>query len=71
MLNAIVLCHYNFTGKNGKEIHTTKIRVSLGEYGIIELCTDKANDLPVLTALKVELEYNEKYNKYSVSKVSK
>ncbi len=71
MFDAIVVAHYNFENKNGKEINTSKLRVSLDKYGYLEICSDKVNDLPVLSQVKVELNYDEKYNKITILKVTK
>lgn len=71
MLKALVLAHYDFKNKDGKEIKTTKLRVSLNEYGYLEVCSELANDIPVLESVSVSLEYDAKYNRYKVTKLNK
>lgn len=66
---ALVLAHYNFTNKNGKEINTTKCRVSMGEYGYFDICTDLANEKALFSEIKVELLYDNKKNKLIISKI--
>ncbi len=59
---AIKIAHYNFEGKNGKEVNTSKLLVSLGFYGTITLCTNLANDVDLLDELVVNLEVNDRNN---------
>lgn len=70
-MKAIVLYHYKFTSKDGKLVNTTKIRVNLGEFGYLDLCTELANDFKILETINVELTYDDSRFKYLVSKVNK
>lgn len=71
MLSALVIAHYDFKNDKGKEIKTTKLRVSLKEYGYIELCSELANDYQFLEDVKVALEYDTSKNRYIITKVEK
>ena len=71
MLKAIVIAHYNFENKKGQEINTSKLRISLNEFGYIELCSNLVNEYPIFSVLNCEIEYDEKRNKYKVTKVTK
>ena len=68
--NALVLAHYDFKNDKGQEIKTTKIRVSLGDYGTLDLCTNLADNYDLLSVLNVTIKYNEKKRKYVVTKVN-
>lgn len=69
MFNALIIAHYNFKNDKGKDINTTKLRISLKEYGTIDVCSELANDYKVLDEIKVKLTYNDK--KFVVSEVVK
>lgn len=66
---ALVVAEYNFTDKKGKEVHTTKLLVCLGDYGTIELCTPLANGCELLTEIKVRLGY--KRNNFVIDSIVK
>lgn len=71
MLNALVIAHYKFKNDKGKEIDTTKLRVSLDSFGYIELCSELANDLDILSSCKVTLTYDPQYSKYKITDLKK
>lgn len=70
MFNAMVLAHYDFKNSKGQEIKTTKIRVNLGDYGLIEVCTDLANKYDCFSEILVDLDYDMNKNKVVVKKVN-
>lgn len=65
--NALVLAHYNFVDKEGKEVKRTKLRVSLGEYGVVDLTIPLEESLEILSEVKVELTYKD--NKFRIVSV--
>ncbi len=71
MTKGIVIAHYDFKNKDGKQIKTTKLRVSLGEFGYLEVCSDLANDMDILQVVNVALEYDAKHSRYKISKIDK
>jgi len=66
---ALVLAHYDFENSNGQEIKTTKVRVSLGQFGTLDLCTNLADSFDLLSVLDVVIEYDDKKGKYVVTQV--
>lgn len=71
MLEALVIAHYDFKNDKGQDIKTTKLRVSLDKFGYIELCSDLANDLDILSSCKVSLGYDSQHNRYKVKELKK
>lgn len=68
--NALILAHYDFKNDKGQEIKTSKLRVNLGDYGYLELCSDLANDYPLLAIVNVLIEYDDKKRRYKVTQLS-
>lgn len=68
--DALVIAHYDFTDKKtGKKVHTSKMLVSLGEFGSCELCSELANDCELLSVVKVQLGY--KNNKFVINSIAR
>ena len=67
--NALVVTHYDFVNKQGREVKTTKLIVSLGEFGTQVVNTPLANDIDVLSVIKVRLGYKD--NKFIVDSIAK
>lgn len=66
--DALVIAHYDFKDrKDGRDVKTTKLLISLEQFGTIELCSPLANDLELLSVCKVELGY--KNNKFVINNV--
>lgn len=66
---ALVLAHYDFKNSKGQEIKTTKVRVSLGQFGTVDLCTNLADNYDLLSVLDVVIDYDDKKRKYVVTQV--
>lgn len=66
---ALVLAHYDFENSKGQEIKTTKVRVSLGQFGTLDLCTNLADNYDLLSVLDVVIDYDDKKRKYVVTQV--
>ncbi len=71
MLDALVIAHYDFKNDKGQDIKTSKLRVSLKDFGYIEVCSDLANDLEILSSCKVSLSYDTLHNRYKVKDLKK
>lgn len=56
---ALKIAHYDFTDKNGKHVVTSKLIVSLGDFGTFTCCSIVANDLKILSKCKVRISVNE------------
>lgn len=67
---ALKIAHYNFTDKNGKHIATSKLLISLGDFGFFTCCSPEANDLKTLSKCKVMIEVNSK-NKLVIKSIVK
>lgn len=59
---ALKIAHYDFTGKDGKHVATSKLLISLGDFGIFTACSPLANDIKLLSKCKVTIEVNERNN---------
>lgn len=66
---ALVLYHYDFEDKNGKEVSGTKYLVSLGKYGTAIANGPFEEKLLPLMEVSVELAYENR--KFKVKKVIK
>lgn len=66
---AIKIAHYNFEDKRGKKVNTSKLIVSLGQYGNVMICTDLANEYEIFTELSVVVE--SKDNKLVIKSIEK
>lgn len=64
---ALKIAHYDFIDKKDIHIATSKLIVSLGEFGTYTLCSTLANDYEVGSTLKVECEYQK--NKLVITKI--
>lgn len=67
---ALKIAHYDFTDEKGKHIATSKLLISLGDFGCFTACTPDANDLKLLSKCKVNIEINER-NKFVIKEVIK
>lgn len=54
---ALKIAQYDFIDSKNIHIVTSKLIVSLGEFGAYTLCSTLANDYEVGSVLKVECEY--------------
>ena len=68
--SALKIAHYDFTDKNGKHIATSRLLISLGDFGAYTACTPEANDLKNLSKCKVIIEVNSK-NKLVIKSIVK
>ena len=68
--NALKIAHYDFTDKEGKHIATSKLLISLGDFGFFTCCSPDANDLKTLSKCKVVIEVNQK-NKLVIKSIIK
>lgn len=62
---ALKIAHFDFTSKKGKAIKTSKLLVSLGDFGVYECCTPLANNLKIFEKCKVVIGVDD-YNKLVV-----
>lgn len=67
---ALKIAHYDFTDKNGKHVATSKLLISLGDFGIFSCCTPLANDYKTLSKCKVVIEINDN-NKLVIKSIVK
>lgn len=67
---ALKIAHYDFTDKDGKHIATSKLLISLGDFGFFTCCSPDANDLKTLSKCKVVIEVNSK-NKLVIKSIVK
>lgn len=67
---ALKIAHYDFTDKEGKHIATSKLLISLGDFGFFTCCSPEANDLKTLSKCKVIIEVNQK-NKLVIKSIVK
>ena len=67
--DALVLCHYDFTDKEGKVVKKTKYRVCLGKYGTEDICGPLDNTQDIMSEVHVELTYKD--NKFRIVNVKK
>ena len=66
---ALKIAHFDFTStKDGKTIKTSKLLVSLGDFGIYECCTPLANALNIFEKCKVVVGVDA-YNKLVVKEL--
>lgn len=66
---ALKIAHYDFTSKkDGKNVKTSKLLISLGDFGNIECTTPLANNLNVFDKCKVVLGVNE-FNKFVIKEL--
>lgn len=66
--DGLIVAHYDFTDKEGRKVKTTKLKISLDQYGVIELCSDLANDFDLLSEVKVTLGF--KGNKFVIDAIN-
>lgn len=63
---ALKIAHFDFISKkDGKTIQTSKLLVSLGDFGVYECCTPLANNLKIFEKCKVVVGVDD-YNKLVV-----
>lgn len=67
---ALKIAYYDFTDKEGKHIATSKLLISLGDFGFFTCCSPEANDLKTLSKCKVIIEVNQK-NKLVIKSIVK
>lgn len=67
---ALKIAHYDFTDKDGKHIATSKLLISLGDFGFFTCCSPEANELKNLSKCKVIIEVNSK-NKLVIKSIVK
>lgn len=65
---ALKIAHYDFTGKDGKQIKTSKLLITMGDFGIFECTTPLANDLKIFEKCKVVVGVDN-YNKLVVKEL--
>lgn len=70
MLNvkALKIAHYRFTDKKGKEVDTSKLVLSLADFGTYTLCTPLVNDYPLLSTVDVVISVED--NKIIVKSIA-
>lgn len=66
---ALKIAQYDFVDTKNIHIATSKLIVSLGEFGTYTLCSTLANEYDIGSILKVECEYQK--NKLVITKVVK
>lgn len=64
---ALKIAHYDFIDKKNIHIATSKLIVSLGEFGTYTICSTLANDYEIGSTLKVECQFEK--NKLVITKV--
>ena len=64
---ALKIAQYDFVAKDEKRVITSKLIVSLGEFGTHSLCTALANDKEVGSVFTVVCEYQK--NKLVITKI--
>lgn len=64
---ALKIAHYDFVDTKNIHIATSKLIVSLGEFGTYTLCSTLANEYDIGSILKVECEYQK--NKLVITKI--
>lgn len=67
---ALKIAHYDFTDKEGKHVATSKLIISLGDFGVFTCCTPEANDLKIFAKCKVKIKVNDK-NKLVIDSIEK
>lgn len=67
---ALKIAHFDFTDKTGKHVATSKLLISLGDFGFFTCCSPEANDLKTLSKCKVIIEVNQK-NKLVIKSIVK
>lgn len=67
---ALKIAQYDFTDKDGKHVSTSKLLISLGDFGVFTACSPDANDLKTLSKCKVVIEVNQK-NKLVIKSIEK
>lgn len=68
--SALKIAHYDFTDKDGKHVATSKLLISLGDFGVYSACTPDANDLKTLSKCKVIIQLNSR-NKLVIKSIVK
>lgn len=56
----LIIAHYKFTDKDGKEVDTTKAIIDLGNYGQVVSCSSLLNDKPLYTEANIVIEFKGK-----------
>lgn len=64
---ALKFAHYDFINKKSIKVCTSKLIVSLGDYGTYSICSSLANEYEVGTELKVECNFEN--NKLVITKI--
>lgn len=67
---ALKIAHYDFTDKDGKHVSTSKLLISLGDFGVYTCCSTDANELKILSKCKVKIAVNDK-NKLVIKSIEK
>lgn len=68
--SALKIAHYDFTDKKGKHVSTSKLVISLGDFGVFTCCSPLANDLKTLSKCKVKIEVSDD-NKLVIKSIEK
>lgn len=68
--SALKIASYNFTDKNGKHIETSKLLISLGDFGVFTACSTDANGLKLLEKCKVKISIDDR-NKLVINSIEK
>lgn len=66
---ALKVARYEFKNEKGKEINTSKLIVSFGEFGSYSVCSELANEYPLLTELTVNCDIEK--NKIVIKSIEK
>lgn len=64
------IAHYDFNDKQGKHVATSKLLISLGDFGVFTACTPLANDLKLLSKCRVKISVNDS-NKLIINSIEK
>lgn len=67
----VVLAHYNFKNKQGRQINTTKIKINLGDFGVVDICSELANKLDIMSVHEGEVSFDDEKNKFVLSSIIK
>ena len=67
---ALKIAHYDFTDKQGKHVSTSKLLISLGDFGVFTACSPLANDFKLLSKVKVKIGVNDS-NKLVINSIEK
>lgn len=67
---ALKIAHYDFTDKNNKHVATSKLLISLGDFGVFTACTPLANEFKLLSKIKVSIDIDD-HNKLVIKSIEK